>query len=940
MEVTLPTGKHSPKKMLRGILQGPLGIFHRTEDQFAFFFVSFFAAKLLHLYTHILSLPILLYLLYLPTFLSTDVALLAFGKLLFYRRKRCAFGMLRKLLGGLLAMLTAAAAAASISFYMETGGEIQWLAGTAMANDPGGLKMLLSGLPCMALAFGVLALLAYLIAPSFNDVVDHALDAVAGSFKEVFGCSRRSDGADDPEKVAMLVEETNGEDRIRERSAVYPRKLRSLALISALVTVIVLHVVRPTRPPYAHMSGSIPLTVVGALLFNPVDSDFCLPYPREPVEFPFEDFPAFDWEGGSSDFPEWMPRSDYCRSLQTYSPQDNHSHFPNSGANDPSTESHGSSTKKTYDPRCDPLKFTNIKQDVLKSLQDTFRKSKPSIKHVVVLTLESTRKDMFPFKKESDVYKRMISANGPNLDQHDLDRKLKNLTPVAQLLTGESNGFGEDNAIDKKLSSQSWRKAFEGDMGGVNVQGAITAAAYTLKSMLGTHCGVESLPVDFNEEVKGQIYQPCIAQILDLFNSQMNNASAGGQDFLSSQWESVIMQSVTDKFDLQDILDPQMGFKDKVMREQIRDHVGFPPPTGPEVNYFGYPETELIPYMRARFEGAKKDSKRLFISHVTSTTHHPYSTPKDWDGRQDFHSRSRFSRHDPFYDYLNAIKWQDEWIGRVFELLDEQQVLDETLVVLVGDHGMAFHPIDGSSTCYENGHNSNMHIPLLMLHPSLPRVQIAPSETASILSILPTILDLLLQTDSLPDSAAKTAQRLLPNYQGQSLLRHLASLPPSTASSAAPAAPTTSATAITNTNQNNAALFSPANITIPPDFHITTINPGGAILALSSTSLPYRLVMPLCSTTALRFTSTATSALEPAPQIVTGWTSAELRDRVMRAHGPLAARWAEVAEKVGRWWVWESRRRWNYHGVARSTDRGGVEGAKGGRIEKEHWWET
>lgn len=229
MEVTHPIVKSSPTKMLRGILQGSLGIFYRTEDQFAFFFVSFFAAKLLHLYTHIVSLPILLYLLYLPTFLSTDVALIAFGKLLFYRRKRCAFGMLRKVLGGLLAyvfililsstkltfhrMLTAAASAASISFYMETGGEIQWLAGTAMANDPGGLKMLLSGLPCMALAFGVLALLAYLIAPSFNDVVDHALDAVAGAFKEIFGFTRRSDGAEDPEKVAMLLEETNDDNR-------------------------------------------------------------------------------------------------------------------------------------------------------------------------------------------------------------------------------------------------------------------------------------------------------------------------------------------------------------------------------------------------------------------------------------------------------------------------------------------------------------------------------------------------------------------------------------------------------------------------------------------------------------------------------------------------------------------------------------------------------
>lgn len=78
----------------------PLSVLLRTKDQFALFFVSSFAAKLLHLYSHRSSLPILLFLLYTPTFLLPDVLLILFGRLVVYRPNR---GRIWRLFGGLLA---------------------------------------------------------------------------------------------------------------------------------------------------------------------------------------------------------------------------------------------------------------------------------------------------------------------------------------------------------------------------------------------------------------------------------------------------------------------------------------------------------------------------------------------------------------------------------------------------------------------------------------------------------------------------------------------------------------------------------------------------------------------------------------------------------------------------------------------------------------------
>lgn len=84
-------------------LLAPLQVILRPKNQFALFVVSYLTAKLLHLGSHAGSLPILLYLLYFPTFLLPDFLLLVSGKLLIYRHNGGQTSNTRRLLGGFLA---------------------------------------------------------------------------------------------------------------------------------------------------------------------------------------------------------------------------------------------------------------------------------------------------------------------------------------------------------------------------------------------------------------------------------------------------------------------------------------------------------------------------------------------------------------------------------------------------------------------------------------------------------------------------------------------------------------------------------------------------------------------------------------------------------------------------------------------------------------------
>lgn len=97
-----------------------------------------------------------------------------------------------------------------------------------------------------------------------------------------------------------------------------------------------------------------------------------------------------------------------------------------------------------------------------------------------------------------------------------------------------------------------------------------------------------------------------------------------------------------------------------------------------------YAEGETKPYIQDLINDAAEGKNRLFLSHLTTSTHHPWSLPKNFVKKQYMGSEGSVD-HKSMNDYLNTIRFVDDWLGEMLGLLDEAGISNNTLVVMVGD---------------------------------------------------------------------------------------------------------------------------------------------------------------------------------------------------------------------------------------------------------------
>ena len=129
--------------------------------------------------------------------------------------------------------------------------------------------------------------------------------------------------------------------------------------------------------------------------------------------------------------------------------------------------------------------------------------------------------------------------------------------------------------------------------------------------------------------------------------------------------------------------------------------------------------------------GAAPDAP-FFAAFRTGMTHHPYFPGESPEPLAD----------DPVMnDYLNALKVGDQAFGRLMDYLNESGLAEETLVVVLGDHGEAF----GEHGTYVHAaglNEENIHVPLALINPQL--FDGGSSDLiVGISDIAPTITDLL-----------------------------------------------------------------------------------------------------------------------------------------------------------------------------------------------------
>jgi len=147
---------------------------------------------------------------------------------------------------------------------------------------------------------------------------------------------------------------------------------------------------------------------------------------------------------------------------------------------------------------------------------------------------------------------------------------------------------------------------------------------------------------------------------------------------------------------------------------------------------FGVDEPSTVARLLAWIDGLPR-GEHFFVTYLPIAGHHPYATP----------GRGPFEVHAEIDQYRNALHYGDESLGELARGLRDRGLDRNTVWVIYGDHGEAFHQHDGNY-----GHtffifDENVHVPLVIAAPGLMSGQSRIRKTVSLLDVAPTLLDLL-----------------------------------------------------------------------------------------------------------------------------------------------------------------------------------------------------
>lgn len=808
-----------------------------------------FSSKAIRLYSHLKSLETPGNLACLPSLFYQDVVFLLLYRLLLSCRQLPKLQRLVTVLSVAVAWTLFNMACMSISFYFTSGTEMQWR-NVLVALDPSWWPML----PEALLSFSAVAVLLLLSARALQEVAyslaTATLELLRGSvtyarskippFRKHFSKETQESGEDgsDLEKAPLAGSSDNDDGSSSEYSDTRQelddaRKgldAKPIIIGIGLALTFLTLICRPSRKLLIGLSWSLPLLPIAEL--SNLSGLAGLQIASEPGSIAWENITAL-----AEPIPmPWLPENETLAGFEDWYETD----------------------RTHYDSSADPLKISNLDEDVLDGLRGKLKDI--NIRHVIVIVLESTRKDVFPLKKDGWIWERLVQSFDNETLPEEAEAMLSNLTTTANLLTGDyDDGFEH---AEQKIR------------GGINANNAHTGSTYTLKSLVATMCGMSPLVVDFNVEHENHFYQPCMPHIFKALNTLDGDDAKNDQDFTTFPWRTSFMQTAVANFDKQQPLMSSLGFTDGeyVMREYLEGKSAkFGPSHLTATNYFSIPEIALEDYIRDAFKSANESSERVFLSHLTSTTHHDWGTPKSekyvpLSGSKDLDVLSR---------YLNTIRYADRWLQKILDILDEVGAADDTLLILTGDHGT---PVaEGGVATYNNPNTISYQVPLVFSHPKLPQINLEDAVTS--LTAVPTLLDLLIESGSLSKPATNAARDLAGNLEGQSLLRHLK-----------------------KTNEK----------TGQGDWQFTVTNPGGTMLSVRDGGHPHwHLIVPLDSSNEWRFVDLESDPDEQDPDA--SFDLEGLRAMVSeRENGIDTASWIDDAAVVSQWWIEENKKRWRY----------------------------
>ena len=137
---------------------------------------------------------------------------------------------------------------------------------------------------------------------------------------------------------------------------------------------------------------------------------------------------------------------------------------------------------------------------------------------------------------------------------------------------------------------------------------------------------------------------------------------------------------------------------------------------------------------------SQEPDRPFFVMGWTTQTHHPYEPTPGVPLVE--------MQHEPVPDqyeldrYLNVLHETDRHLGRLFDTVRRLRLDQDTLIVVLGDHGQAFGYPHNTYIQGRTMYEEDVHVPLMFWFPRLYRQPTRTSAVGSHVDLAPTIAEL------------------------------------------------------------------------------------------------------------------------------------------------------------------------------------------------------
>ena len=299
--------------------------------------------------------------------------------------------------------------------------------------------------------------------------------------------------------------------------------------------------------------------------------------------------------------------------------------------------------------------------------------------------------------------------HAPVRQSFGLDAKLENSTPDSRL----------PNLVVIVLESTRYQSTLGNEYGGditpfmnslkdkaLNFDHAYAVVPHTSKSLESLYCSVE----------------PKQGLALIAANPIVGIPSRCMAGFLKDvDYDNIFISTAPSAFEDRITFLKNAGFDDHILAEDME------PGEFSKVNYFGYEDKIMLGYTKKWLE--EKSGKPFFMSLLTITPHHDYILPKGFATKD-------YTDKQPLNDYLNTLRYQDDFLKELMAIFENTGQADNTLFVVVGDHGEAFAEhgkIMHDTVLYDEG----TRVPLMFYGAGINAAE-THSNPVSLMDVMPT----------------------------------------------------------------------------------------------------------------------------------------------------------------------------------------------------------